>query len=669
MKDGTAMSNNVFRTPYSSSTGTMKNSLLSDRDQNLPLEACVGELIDNSFEWQAKNVWIEYEALTNDGWGRAKKLAILDDGLGMDPVKIVDHLTVGFHSAYGGEDNKDSISKYGVGAKYAFFNTCRRSQVWSKVSGGEWHKAEFNFDDPYLDKTEQEWRNDHAEGRGNGYPKIAIKQSPPAEFERLWGRLDSGTFIQWSVFDKKSAEVNGDEQLIWWLQKAFRTFIGEKIVEAIPKDDGARVEKVVIENPNRRNIIFNGVKLMAFDPLYAIPHREGDGPTDLMGMEVPESLIFGFPIDDPVWINRLDSRTAPIIIHFGLAPRSWRKKSGPPWERPIQSSNLSENIVERRIQGGTTANGGNSFWDSRNMVSLVRAGREVGALTDHHLIGKRREDSDRWMAITIEFGPELDSAFNVRNIKYQVSPTREVRSKIREEIKATVEEMQKEITRWFKKNADEEVAIQAEMARSSGGVTETGTGQKPPKPPSAPTIWADDNPDVVGDLPDDPSQESAADLLGRLFGSLSGFNRDDVLKQVARRKLTIEIDRRTQVPSETERMFAYSTQGGNVLQVKYQNHPYYSGLQSRYDELMEQGSNLSAVLDTNGTVHQEVKIFLDKITLLVTELEEIRDFGMDAAVIALSRQAPRGEAVNFRDIFLREWGQICRQMMESKFQD
>jgi len=649
----------------------MKNSLLSDRDQNLPLEACVGELIDNAFEWQAKNVWIEYEALTNDGWGRAKKLAILDDGLGMDPVKIVDHLTVGFHSAYGGEDSKDSVSKYGVGAKYAFFNTCRRSQVWSKVSGGEWHKAEFNFDDPYLDKTEQEWRNDHAEGRGNGYPKIAIKQSPPAEFEHLWGRLDSGTFIQWSVFDKKSAEVNGDEQLIWWLQKAFRWFIGEKIVDVIPKDGGARVEKVVIENPNRRNIIFNGVKLMAFDPLYAIPHREGDGPADLMGMEVPESLIFGFPIDDPVWINRLDSRTAPIIIHFGLAPRSWRKKSGPPWEKPFYSANLAENIAERRIQGGTTANGGNSFWDSRDIVSLVRAGREVGTLTDHHLIGKRREDTDRWMAITIEFGPELDSAFNVRNIKYQVSPTREVRSKIREEIKATVEEMHKEIKRWFQKNADEESAIQAESARSPGGGTETGTGtgHKPPKPPSAPTIWADDNPDVVGDLPDDPSQESAADLLGRLFGSLSGFNRDDVLKQVARRKLTIEVDRRTQVPSETERMFAYSTQGGNVLQVKYQNHPYYSGLQLRYDELMEQGSNLSAVLNTNETVHQEVKVFLDKITLLVTELEEIRDFGMDAAVIALSRQAPRGEAVNFRDIFLREWGQICRQMMESKFQD
>ena len=82
----------AFRTPYSSSGGNMKNSLLSDRDQNLPLEACLGELIDNSFEWQAQNVWIEYEALSGSGgWGRARKLAILDDGLVDGRVAAVGH--------------------------------------------------------------------------------------------------------------------------------------------------------------------------------------------------------------------------------------------------------------------------------------------------------------------------------------------------------------------------------------------------------------------------------------------------------------------------------------------------------------------------------------------------------------------------------------------------
>ena len=98
----------------------MKNSLLSDRDQNLPLEACVGELIDNSFEWKAQDVWIDYNALTQDGWGRAKRLAVLDNGMGMDPVKLVDHLTVGFHDAYDG-DSSESVSKYGSWRKICIF--------------------------------------------------------------------------------------------------------------------------------------------------------------------------------------------------------------------------------------------------------------------------------------------------------------------------------------------------------------------------------------------------------------------------------------------------------------------------------------------------------------------------------------------------------------------
>ena len=47
-------------------------------------------------------------------------------------------------------------------------------------------------------------------------------------------------------------------------------------------------------------------------------------------------------------------------------------KSGTPWEKTVESANLAENIIGRRIQGGTTANGGSSFWDSREFVSLMR---------------------------------------------------------------------------------------------------------------------------------------------------------------------------------------------------------------------------------------------------------------------------------------------------------
>ena len=82
---------------------------------------------------------------------------------------------------------------------------------------------------------------------------------------------------------------------------------------------------------------------------------------------------------------------------------------------------------------------------------------------------------------------------------------------------------------------------------------------------------------------------------------------------------------------------------------------------------MEIGVELSALLE--GSENEELLASLNEITLLVKELEEIRDFGMNAAVIALARQRPQGAAVSFRNIFLREWGMICRQMMESKFDE
>ena len=84
---------------------------------------------------------------------------------------------------------------------------------------------------------------------------------------------------------------------------------------------------------------------------------------------------------------------------------------------------------------------------------------------------------------------------------------------------------------------------------------------------------------------------------------------------------------------------------------------------------MSIGTDLSETMNGQTPDIGTIKTKLDEITILVKELEEIRDFGMNAAVIALSRQTPEGKAIRFRDVFLREWGSICRQMMESKFEE
>ena len=108
----------------------------------------------------------------------------------------------------------------------------------------------------------------------------------------------------------------------------------------------------------------------AYDSLYAIPFRDGDGPDDHMGMEVPShwsshslsTTLFGWKD----WVQE-QHQLSSILEH---APRAWRIKSGSPWERAVESANQTENIIGRRIQGGSTSDGGSSFWDSRECVSL-----------------------------------------------------------------------------------------------------------------------------------------------------------------------------------------------------------------------------------------------------------------------------------------------------------
>ena len=190
--------------------------------------------------------------------------------------------------------------------------------------------------------------------------------------------------------------------------------------------------------------------------------------------------------------------------------------------------------------------------------------------------------------------------------------------------------MENEIRDWFKKQRDIEVQKRELLnppTKKPGSKINT---------PSKPEDWADDNKPSIGDLPDTPNTPD--ELLDKLFGDMDGFNRDEVLDEIARRKLTIKNDLATQVPNDTDRMFEYTAQGGNVLKIKYQNHLYYKGLQKRYDELMEIGKEISLELENGEIGVEEMKQYLAEITMRVRELEEIRDLGMNAAVIALAKQ-------------------------------
>jgi hypothetical protein len=635
----------MFRTPYSSLKGSMYDSLKSNRDMNIPLNAAVGELIDNSFEWNSKNVRIIYESAKAYDVEKPARIIVIDDGLGMKPEKLADHLTVGFHEPFGGKDSKITVSKYGVGSKYAFFNVCTKSEVWSKEKGGVWYKAEFDLDDTFLKKGFVTWVEEYQKGKTTGYPRDAVQQNPPDEFKEIWEKLKSGTIVLWSNFDR--AELpEGTDELTWWIARTYRNFIGEKIIK-LGKNKQNEPVSIIGENENIRNIFFNDIKIESYDPLYRIPYREKDTPCKDPALDYPP-LVIPYPIDDTEWREKIGSPSANIIVHFGISPPEWRSEIN-------ESAESSINMKERRIQGGGTRHGGYRFWDSR-CVSIIRNNREVGWIQDGWLVG-RVEDIDRWWGMTIEFGRELDQAFQVRNVKYEVKPTGELRSKIREEIKSTILSLRKEISDHFEKVNIEKIKEKEKK------------GELEPTVSSSPTQEViDENPGILGEVED--TEESPEDMVDRIFKDLPEHIRRSIIDDSARRKLTIRPNLEKRVPEDTNLMFEFTSKGSNILMVRYDNHPYYKKLNEKYEKLKEEEGILEELLlnEDNGN-NKNILNALTNIKIVLSELETIRDFGINSLVIALARLQPTGEQRRMFIQFLSEWSRLNMSLIAEKFKE
>ncbi|MCK4818612.1 hypothetical protein KA005_22770, partial [bacterium] len=440
----------------------------------------------------------------------------------------------------------------------------------------------------------------------------------------------------------------------------FRKYIGDKVI-SLDYGDEDDPKTIVVENDVKINIYFNGDPLKSYDPLYRIPFKPGDTPCEDEHLDYMP-LIIPYPIMDIAWQEKLQSKVAPIIVHFGIAPREWRNK--------IRiSAKDRTNRIERRIQGGATRElGDKEFWDSR-MVSIMRSGREVGWVHDRWLTG-RFDDLDRWWGMEIEFGPELDDAFNVRNVKYEVKPEGDLRRKIRDEIGSAIETVRKEISTYF---ADQEIEDERkEREKQLGipegdGTTDKGEGGISTIPKSPTQVAVEEDPEIVGEVKD--TTESPQEMVARLFGHLPDVSRQTILDEWAKRKLKVVPNYDKRVPEDTNMMFEYSAQGSRVLMVRYENHPYHKQLYERYELLKELGIEIEELLSVDGSdvETQDMITLLRKIDRKINEIEALRNFGMESAVIALARLQPTPSQEKILNHFLSEWSRLNMALVNERF--
>lgn len=175
-----------------------------------------------------------------------------------------------------------------------------------------------------------------------------------------------------------------------------------------------------------RHIIWRGVeiyiqnkKVCAYDPLY-LKTDQTDFSEDPCAI-AKFSKSFDWPIPG------VSGKTSRVSMKLTLLPEEWRQRPGAGGRQHASERRIPEN------QG----------------ISILRHRREV-AFGNFYPMVPRQEDIDRWWGCEINFEPELDECWEVKNVKRGARPTKELRDKLKCLLAPEIRELRKEIRNYWK---------------------------------------------------------------------------------------------------------------------------------------------------------------------------------------------------------------------------
>lgn len=392
---------------------TMLESL---RYENYDFVHGIGELVDNSVESGAHNVWVMHkrEKLTvrkvyQKTYDVVSEVAVVDDGEGMSRDVLGKALVLG-ETCRPRRGTTLGIGRFGVGMTLGSLSLARRIDVYSRVdkTGPFYHTA---LDLDLVNTREQ---------RSIPTP---VEAAPPAEYGELL-RSSTGTIVILTRCDRlQQSQTNQDKPipaddhvagLANWLGRTYRKFIA-----------------------NGLNVWLDGSRVYLHDPLYLL------GPTvwDAKGKNDPRATDLGTQAIE-LEVPGDPGKTAKVTIRMTLLPREFR---------------------EKRLQGGKGIAKERRV-DENEGISILRADREVLYDRVPYLYAgafDRGNERDRFWSCEISFPPELDPYFTVRYIKRGAEPVPFLRKDISKLISPTIKTLREQISREFDKDEAQAAAEQS----------------------------------------------------------------------------------------------------------------------------------------------------------------------------------------------------------------
>lgn len=413
----------------------------------------VAEIVDNSFDAEAKNVFIIGEqGIAGNSEKRIVSFAFLDDGNGMDYNTLKSCLTIGYTTNH----QKRGIGRFGVGLPQASIFVCNKVEVYSWQNGIESCKK------VYLDIDEIKERNlnEIAEPIDASIPERYSKFINWKSASKQFDFSKHGTLVVWTKcthvdYKKWTTCINHMSED---LGRKYRKFLcsGERTITMIE----------LISSGNK-NILPN-------DPLYLMSQSLECVPSD-PGVFIKNKYVskpFGaddaydtclFEIYKPNPNSTSDGVDLEIIYE-----ENGEKKSGIVHitYSIVKKEYYSPAYLKTKTKPGSLPYGSsNSVLAKNTGISIVRNEREIqfGSFGFFDIYNK---PDLRWWGIEIAFGSDLDAAFGVSNNKQSVDLKALTKEEMKEfdsdEIKTVWHQLAKEIIPTIRAMTDRNSKLRSE---------------------------------------------------------------------------------------------------------------------------------------------------------------------------------------------------------------
>lgn len=345
----------------------------------------IAELIDNSIDAGATRVELLVEerqqlVRQRSRW-RVSKIAVADNGSGMEPITLVKALCIGGRSSTG---RAHPIGKYGMGLPTASASQCLLAEVWT------WQES---VEQPVHSVLDIGGILDGKITAQSVPDTISVPEEWLTRISERGFDARHGTLVVWSDFEDRV--LSAAETLFRHVEeevgRTYRHFINDRAVSirmARFRDDRLEQEKDV--RPN--------------DPLYLMRHSVTPAPwhEEPMFQEYDKPREFPIVVEERGPDGELHTREEVAEVRFSMV-------------RPkVIIENRDASGEERDALPGQLPHGRSA---GRNMgVSIVRANREL--LLDRSFLPMGGGDQEnRWWGCEIRFEPGLDDAFGVDHNK------------------------------------------------------------------------------------------------------------------------------------------------------------------------------------------------------------------------------------------------------------